>query len=179
VIAAESQSAKLGLWLFIAADSMFFLGLVGAFMVLRSGQPETFAVGAIDKALAFMEAALLLIGSASMMIAVIAAGRRGRLVLIGSLALTVLVAAGFLIVTSKFLEIPTLPMDASYACYFTLWAAHSLHVIAAMIAILILLAQAMRGKILPAQTHLIAIYWHFLVLLWILLFPILFFAGTS
>jgi heme/copper-type cytochrome/quinol oxidase subunit 3 len=43
-----------------------------------------------------------------------------------------------------------------------------------MITILLLLP----GN-LPAHTHSIGIYWHFLVLLWILLFPILFFiAGT-
>jgi heme/copper-type cytochrome/quinol oxidase subunit 3 len=69
-------------------------------------------------------------------------------------------------------------MDAFHACYFSLWTVYAVHVVAAAIAILILLIHAMRGKILPAQTQLVAIYWHFLVLLWILLFPILFLTGT-
>ena len=175
MIAAESQSAKLGLWLFIAADSMFFLGLIGAYMVLRSGQPEIFAAGVLSKPLAATDAALLLIGSAAI---AIAARCSCRYRVVASLAVALLAAAGFLAVTATQIEHPALPMDAFHACYFTLWTAHALNVLAAMIAILILLTQAMRGKILPAQTQLVAIYWHFLVLLWILLFPILFFTGT-
>jgi len=175
VIAAESQSAKLGVWLFLAADSMFFLGLVGAYLVLRSGQPEIFASGALSKSLAAADAALLLIGSAAM---ATAARCTCQYRLIAALAVALLAAAGFLTVTVTQAEHPTLPMDAFHACYFSLFNAHAVHVLAAIIAILILLVQAMRGKILPAQTQLVAIYWHFLVLLWILLFPILFLTGT-
>ena len=178
MIAAESQSAKLGVWLFIAADLMFFLGLVGAYMVLRSGQPEVFAVGAISKSLAAMEVICLLAGSLGMFTATTVAKRDPSFGLIVPLAEVFLAAAFFLITTAKSIEYQSLPMDALHACYFTLMAAHALHVAAAMIAILILLVQAMRGKILSAQTQLVAIYWHFLVLLWILLFPILFLAGT-
>jgi cytochrome c oxidase subunit 3 len=175
VIAGESQSAKLGVWLFLAADSMFFLGLIGAYIVLRSGQPEIFTTGALSKPLAAMDAALLLVGSAAMATAARCSCRHR---LITALAVTLLAAVGFLIVTATQVEHPTLPMDAFHACYFSLWTVHVVHVIAAAIAILILLVQAMRRKILPAQTQLVAIYWHFLVLLWILLFPILFLTGT-
>jgi cytochrome c oxidase subunit III len=182
VIAAESQSAKLGVWLFIAADSMFFLGLVGAYLVLRSGQPEIFTAGALSKSLAVMEGALLLIGSAAIATAAIC---NCRYRLIAALAVSLLAAIGFMAVSAGQIARPSGPplngggpMDAFHACYFTLWTAHALNVLAAMIAILILLVQAIRGKILPAQTQLVAIYWHFLVLLWILLFPILFLTGT-
>ena len=178
MIAAESQSAKLGLWLFLAADSMFFLGLIGAYMVLRSGQPDDFAAGAISKSLAATEVACLLAASLGMFTATAIAKHDPPVGLIVPLAEALLAAACFLIVAAKHIEYPSLPMDALHACYFTLLAAHGLHVIAAMIAILILLVQAIRGKILPAQTQFVAIYWHFLVLLWILLFPILFLAGT-
>jgi len=175
VIAAESQSAKLGVWLFIAADSMFFLGLVGAYMVLRSGQPEIFAMGELSKTLAAMDAALLLIGSAAIATAARCSCRHR---LVASLAVALIAAAGFVTITAAQIEHPTLPMDALQACYLSLWSTHAVQVIAAMIAILILLVQAIRGKTLPAQTQLVAIYWHFLVLLWILLFPILFLTGT-
>jgi cytochrome c oxidase subunit 3 len=175
VIAAESQSAKLGLWLFLAADSMFFLGLIGAYMVLRSGQPETFATGALTKSLAATEAALLLIGSAGI---ATAARCSCRYRLIAALTVTLFAVAGFLTVIATHIEHPILPMGASHACYFTLWAAHAANVVAAAIAVLILFVQAIRGRIFPPQTQLVAIYWHFLVLLWILLFPILFLAGT-
>jgi heme/copper-type cytochrome/quinol oxidase subunit 3 len=156
--------ARLGLWLFLAADSMFFLGLIGAILVLRSGQPEVFSAGAaaLSKPAMALSAILLLAGSAAMRL------RNARF----SLTLTFLTAAGFLIVTIH--NLPTKPMDAFHACYFTLTIVHALHILAAMIAILLLLPGS-----LPAHTQSIGIYWHFLVLLWILLFPILFFiAGT-
>jgi cytochrome c oxidase subunit 3 len=182
VIAAKSQSARLGVWLFIAADSMFFLGLIGAYIVLRSGQPENFATGALSRPLAMTEGAFLLIGSAAIAIAAKCSCRHR---LIAALAVAFLVAIGFMAVSAGQIARPSGPplngggpMDAFHACYFTLWTAHALNVLAAMIAILILLFQAIRGKILPAQTQLVAIYWHFLVLLWILLFPILFLTGT-
>ncbi len=178
MITAESQSAKLGLWLFLAADSMFFLGLIGAILVLRSGQPENFAAGAMNKSSAVIEAAWLVVGSLMMFTAAMSARHEKRFGSIAGLAVTLLAAIGFLTVTAVHIEHPTLPMDAFHACYFTLWAAHTVNIIAAMIAVLILLAQAIRGKILPAQTQHVATYWHFLVLLWILLFPILFLTGT-
>jgi heme/copper-type cytochrome/quinol oxidase subunit 3 len=162
VIAAQSQSTKLGLWLFLAADSMFFLGLIGALMVLRSGQPEVFSANAagLSKPAMALRAILLLAGSAATRL------RNARM----SLTLIFLAAAGFLIVTIR--NLPTLPTDAFHACYFTLTTVHALHIVAAMIAILV----ALTGKL---STQSIGIYWHFLVLLWILLFPILFFiAGT-
>ena len=160
-----TSPARLGaLAIFLAADSMFFLGLIGAFMVLRSSQPDVFSAGAaaLSKPTMALSAILLLAGSAATRL------RNSRL----SLILTFLAAAGFLIVTIH--NLPTKPMDAFHACYFTLTIVHALHILAAMIAILLLLP----GN-LPAHTQSIGIYWHFLVLLWILLFPILFFiAGT-
>jgi cytochrome c oxidase subunit 3 len=178
VIAAESQSAKLGLWLFLAADSMFFLGLIGAILVLRSGQPENFAAGAMNKFVAAQQASWLVVGSLMMFTAAMSARHEKRFGLIVGLACSLLAAIIFLLVVTPHVEHPTLPMDAFHACYFTLWAAHTVNIIAAMIAVLILLAQAIRGKILPAQTQHVATYWHFIVFLWILLFPILFLAGT-
>ena len=61
-----------------------------------------------------------------------------------------------------------------YASYFTLTGIHGLHVIAGVIALCILLAQSLRGKLFPAHTEYVGLYWHFVDLVWIFLFPLLY-----
>jgi cytochrome c oxidase subunit 3 len=61
-----------------------------------------------------------------------------------------------------------------YASYFTLTGIHGLHVIAGIIPLAILLVQALRGKLFPAHTEYVGLYWHFVDLVWIFLFPLLY-----
>jgi cytochrome c oxidase subunit 3 len=61
-----------------------------------------------------------------------------------------------------------------FACYFTLTGVHGIHVIGGIIPITILLLQAMRGKLFGAATEYIGLYWHFVDLVWIFLFPLLY-----
>ena len=61
-----------------------------------------------------------------------------------------------------------------YSCYFILTGVHGLHVIGGMIPITILLVQATRGKIFPTHTEYVGLYWHFVDLVWIFLFPLLY-----
>jgi cytochrome c oxidase subunit 3 len=61
-----------------------------------------------------------------------------------------------------------------YACYFTLTGVHGLHVIGGIIPISLLLIQAMRGKIFAPHTEYVGLYWHFVDLVWIFLFPLLY-----
>ncbi len=61
-----------------------------------------------------------------------------------------------------------------YSCYFALTGIHGLHVIGGIIPISILLIQAMRGKIKAPATEYVGLYWHFVDLVWIFLFPLLY-----
>ncbi len=61
-----------------------------------------------------------------------------------------------------------------FACYFTLTAVHGVHVLGGMIPLFILLVQAMRGKMFPKHTEYVGLYWHFVDLVWIFLFPLLY-----
>lgn len=61
-----------------------------------------------------------------------------------------------------------------YASYFTLTGIHGLHVIAGIIPLLILCIQALRGKLFAAHTEYVGLYWHFVDLIWIFLFPLLY-----
>jgi cytochrome c oxidase subunit 3 len=61
-----------------------------------------------------------------------------------------------------------------FACYFALTGVHGIHVIGGIIPITILMIQAMRGKLFGAATEYIGLYWHFVDLVWIFLFPLLY-----
>jgi cytochrome c oxidase subunit 3 len=51
---------------------------------------------------------------------------------------------------------------------------HGIHVFGGIVALTILLAQALRGRILPAHTEYVGLYWHCVDLVWIFLFPLLY-----
>ena len=61
-----------------------------------------------------------------------------------------------------------------FASYFTLTGVHGVHVLGGMIPIFILMSQAIRGKIFAPATEYVGLYWHFVDLVWIFLFPLLY-----
>jgi hypothetical protein len=61
-----------------------------------------------------------------------------------------------------------------YACYFATTGVHGLHVVGGIVALVLLLGHALRGKILAPHTEYIGLYWHFVDLVWIFLFPLLY-----
>ena len=61
-----------------------------------------------------------------------------------------------------------------FSCYFALTGVHGLHVVGGIIPLTFLLIQALRGRAFPAQTEYVGLYWHFVDLVWIFLFPLLY-----
>jgi heme/copper-type cytochrome/quinol oxidase subunit 3 len=61
-----------------------------------------------------------------------------------------------------------------FACYFTLTMVHAVHLIGGIIAALVLLILATRGKIKPAVMEYVGIYWHFVDVIWLFLFLLLY-----
>jgi cytochrome c oxidase subunit 3 len=61
-----------------------------------------------------------------------------------------------------------------FASYFTLTGIHGIHVLGGIIALTILLLQSFRGKIFAPHTEYVGLYWHFVDLVWIFLFPLLY-----
>src|SRR5207302_9706434 len=95
---------KLGIWLFLASEIMFFIGLLGTYIVLRSGSPHMFQAQGqtLNKALAGVNTLVLIFSSLTMALAVDAAQKanRGRTIL--CLALTIACACGFMCI--KYVE---------------------------------------------------------------------------
>jgi len=100
----QYQSAKLGMWLFLATEVLFFGGLLVAYSVYRANHPEIFVYAHqfLDKNLGAVNTVILICSSFSMAWAVRAAQLRQKGMLTLMLVLTLGFAAGFLCV--KYVE---------------------------------------------------------------------------
>ena len=270
-----TMPGKIGIWLFLASEIMFFIGILGTYIILRSGAPEMFASHAkvLNKTAAGINTLVLILSSLTVALAVDAAQRGLRTRTAAMLGITLACAVTFLGI--KYIEysdklgtlsghsmghqtlvhtegkqsfvydghvhvahkpgvggkggeeidpdrielkgyrIPapeiglnlhaisehdikersgqkeeeTWTLDKKgigtavrygpqknnfFACYYATTGVHALHVIGGLIPMSILCIQALRGKLLPYHVEYTGLYWHFVDLVWIFLFPLLY-----
>ncbi len=94
----QADSARLGMWLFLVTEILFFGGLFCAYAVYRANRPEVFVDGShfLDTSLGAANTVLLIFSSLTMALAVRSAQMGRRVALAGLLAVTLLCAIGFL-----------------------------------------------------------------------------------
>jgi cytochrome c oxidase subunit III len=177
------QNGKLGIWLFLASEVMLFGALFSSYIILRTGSTE-WPQGELSVWLG-MANTFILIGSSVTMVMAWASLKlndfpKHRLYLIG----TVVLAGIFLV--NKYFEYADhftrgeLPSHSTFlAVYFTLTGLHGLHILGGMVVMGYLLGPGVKlYKKNPEQfTNRIeytGLYWHFVDLVWIFLFPILY-----
>ncbi len=91
---------KIAIWLFLASEIMFFIGLLGTYIILRSGQPKLFGDHheVLSKPLAGLNTVLLIFSSLTMALAVDAAHKANKKKTMLFLLATFLCAGGFMCV---------------------------------------------------------------------------------
>jgi heme/copper-type cytochrome/quinol oxidase subunit 3 len=176
------ETGKLGVWLFLASEVMFFTGLIGGYIVLRLGSaswPDPGEILAVP-VLAF-NTFVLICSSVTMVLGLqaIQGGDAKRLTVF--LLVTALLGLTFLVV--KGLDYAhlvhngfTLSSSLFGSCYYTLTGFHGLHVAGGVVALLVMAAGAARGKFSNrnyVRIEGVGLYWHFVDLVWIILFAIL------
>lgn len=194
----QRQAAELGMWLFLATELMFFGGLFLAYAVYRHAYPTEFAHASqtLDVTLGTLNTAVLLVSSLTMALAVHAAhaGERRRLItlLLATAALgTVFLGVKGYEYAHKYHEhhMPFAglqfdwPADETkgamtyFNLYFAMTGMHALHMVIGIAMLLILTALAWRGGLLRDRSttvHNVGLYWHFVDLVWVYLFPFLY-----
>ena len=139
---------KLAIWLFLATEIMFFIGLLGTYIVLRSGSPALFESHGmmLNKWLAGLNTLVLIFSSLTMALSVDAAQKGDRKRFVACLAITILMAFGFMIIkaieyTDKFTHhiVPgpnfrweglyPKPAEQFYSLYFAMTGLHALHMV--------------------------------------------------
>ena len=185
VLQTGISNGKIAMWLFLGSEVMFFTGLIGAYIVLRFGQPagnwpkpwET-----LNVPLTALNTFFLICSSVTLVWALqsIQAGQslKGKL---GLLA-TTLIGAAFVsiqVVEYRVLAAEGMTPDVNIfgSCFYAMTGFHGLHVLMGVVAMLVLTVMAFRNKFSPvyfAPIENTGLYWHFVDLVWIILFAIVY-----
>ena len=195
----QHNAATLGMWLFLATEVMFFGGLFTAYIVYRSLHPLAFAEVSreLDIVLGTLNTVVLICSSLTMALAVYGAQTGRRKMLILCLSLTLILGVAFLGI--KFVEyshkfrdhhVPgpsfsfpgpfTQQAKMFFSLYFAMTGLHALHMIVGAGLLTVLIIMAWRGRFSPMSYHrveLSGLYWHFVDIIWIFLYPLLYLIG--
>ncbi|MDP9055186.1 MAG: cytochrome c oxidase subunit 3 family protein [Acidobacteriota bacterium] len=200
--AQQKDASTIGMWVFLVTEVMFFGGMFLAYFVYRQAYPAAFA-SASNKTNLLIGAAnttVLICSSLTMALAVHFAsiGKKNLIVLF--LILTLLLGGTFLGVKSyeyydKYVhhEIPGHNFECEgctdaahtplfFALYFGMTGLHATHMIVGIGIILVLIWNARKGAYGPAYhtpVELFGLYWHFVDIVWIFLFPLLYLIDRS
>ena len=174
------DNLKVAMLFFIGAETMFFAALISALFVLRLGmaawppplQPRL-PVGVTS-----LNTLVLLTSSVTMVRAGRALSRRDQRAFVVGLAAAAALGAVFLIVQGyEWIQLVRFGLTMSSSTYgttfYTLIGTHALHVAGALTWLGVTLALARRGRFSPergAAVRACAMYWHFVVGLWPVLF---------
>jgi|SRR6185295_15676913 len=179
------NNGKIGIWLFLASEVMLFGALFAAYLILRTGAaawPRGDSI--LNVPLATLNTVVLISSSVTMVMAWASLMRKNFTRYRLFMGATVLCGFGFL--TIKYIEYSTkfhhhlFPSTNTFlAIYFTLTGLHGLHVIGGMAVNAYLWGPGAKlWKSDPVhftnRVENAGLFWHFVDLVWIFLFPILY-----
>jgi cytochrome c oxidase subunit III len=200
-LAHQKDTTGFGMWVFIAQEVMFFGGLFLAYAIYRSSYPDVFAAAShhLNVPLGAFNTAVLICSSLTMALAVHAAAVGDRRRIVTFLLLTVLLGSVFLgvkvveykdkydhrLVPGPNFSGHSLSLEGDraqqaqmfYSLYFAMTGLHALHMIIGIPIILWIAARARRGDFTAeynGPVEITGLYWHFVDIIWIFLFPLLY-----
>jgi cytochrome c oxidase subunit 3 len=199
----QQESSTLGMWVFLITEIMFFGGLMLAYSIYRTNYPDSFHAASrhLSEPLGFINTCVLLVSSLTMALAVRSAqlGRQKALQLF--IVVTMILGATFLVIKgfeyADKIEHHLVP-GASYAfheapahadkteiffsLYFAMTGLHAFHMIIGLGIMTWLFLQARKGRFSGDYYNPVEIsglYWHFVDIVWIFLFPLLYLIDRS
>jgi len=189
----EPEAGKLGMWVFLASEVLFFGGLFVAYLIGRMHFPAGWAEGSrhTDVLLGTVNTAVLLTSSAAVALAV-ACEEDGHARRWTARLLSLTAALGTVFLLLKGLEWhdewrghllpgPDFALHVAgaqqfFALYFLMTGLHGVHMICGMVALWLLARGRSRGRAWAGARELevAALYWHFIDVVWIFLYPLLY-----
>ena len=194
-IERQSHAARLGMWVFLGSEVLFFAGLFALYLAYRTEHPYGFGVGVRDNTLAWgtTNTVVLLVSSYTVALAVHALreGRRRRTVAL--LAATIFLGLCFLVIKADeygehfhrgiypggvgqfFVDHGDPGTKMFFTLYFCMTGLHAIHVFVGMSVLAFLLVKVARRTLGPSAPHPLAVgavYWHLVDVIWIFLWPL-------
>ena len=196
----QAEASTLGMWVFLVTEIMFFGGLFMAYLVYRWQSPMGFQEAShhLDIFWGALNTALLIISSLTMALAVRAAQTsQPAMTQVKWLVATMILGTGFLGIkvieyTDKFTHhlVPgpnfqwtglyPKPAEQFYSLYFAMTGLHALHMIIGIGIMLVITWMAWRKTFdteYYTPVEVAGLYWHFVDIVWIFLFPLLYLIG--
>jgi cytochrome c oxidase subunit 3 len=200
-IAQQREAGKLGMWVFLVTEILFFGGMFTSYTVYRSLHLQAFVTGSHLLKVQFgaTNTAVLIVSSLTMALAIRAAQtgkRKGEIIF--WLILTMLLGATFLFLKFRFewysdymeglvpgvswsYHGPYAPGVQLFVCfYFFMTGLHALHMVVGIGILTVLVIMTARNKFSSeyyAPLEISGLYWHFVDIVWIFLFPLLYLIG--
>ena len=195
----QKESAVFGMWVFLVTEVMFFGGMFAGYATYRFKYHEAFMAGSskLDLLLGAFNTGVLILSSFTMAMAVHSAQTSRRRSLILFLLLTMLLGSVFLGVkvveygdkfhhhlvpgpSFHFEGVADPQVELFFSFYFALTGFHALHMIIGIGLLAVILWMAYRGRFSSEYYNPVEIsglYWHFVDIVWIFLFPLLYLIG--
>ncbi len=199
-MAQQAEASTLGMWVFLVTEIMFFGGLFMAYLVYRTASPEGFAEAShhLNVFWGAVNTVVLIVSSLTMALAVRSAQTSAPpKTQVGWIIATMILGATFLGVKAieyadkfRLHHVPgphfewegkhAAAAEMFYSLYFCMTGLHALHMviglgIMTMIAIMAARRQFDADYYTPVEVS--GLYWHFVDIVWIFLFPLLYLIG--
>lgn len=201
----QRESHTFGMWLFLVQEFMFFGGLFASYTLYRYFYPVGWMAGSqqLNVAIGAANTAVLLFSSFTMALAVRAAQLGKPKEVIRQILLTIFFGSVFLVV--KYFEYMDkfnhhlmpfgalgLEFDPDLAAipgtqlffgfYFAMTGLHALHMVIGFGLFVWVIIHTLQGKVTREKHSVVenmGLYWHFVDIVWIFLFPLLYLLGLN
>lgn len=195
----EFSAAKQGMWLFLVTEVLMIGALFVAYGIFRGLYPEMFheAAKMLNVKMGATNTVVLITSSVTMLLGVTSTQKGNKKAAMGYIIATFLLACCFLVVkyfeysakfehgllpggffTNHHLTHPKSPLF--FSLYFIMTGIHGFHVLVGMGLMVWLLKRTANDEFNPqyyTAVELVGFYWHFVDLVWIYLFPLLYLVG--
>jgi cytochrome c oxidase subunit 3 len=196
-ISRQREGVAFGVWIFIASEILFFSGLFVAYTVYRTLYPDAFKIAARETDVFYgtLNTAILLTSSMTMALSVALSEKGFRRATVWTLSLTAILGCTFLVV--KGLEyhddltkglwpganFPLHPPATQlfWMLYWIMTGIHAIHLTIG-IGIVTVVAILLKWREIPPKAttfEAVALYWHMVDLIWVILLPILYLVGRA
>jgi cytochrome c oxidase subunit 3 len=194
--AQQYEASALGMWVFLVTEIMFFGRVFTAYVAYRSAYPAAFGHASehLDLTLGAINTAVLIASSLTMALAVHASQLGKRNVLLTFLLLTMVLGSVFLGIKAVeyadkfhhhlvpgahfvFAGPDARQAEIFFSLYFAMTGLHALHMVIGLGVLALLALQARKGRFgtgYHTPIEIAGLYWHFVDIVWIFLFPLLY-----
>jgi cytochrome c oxidase subunit 3 len=199
----QLYASTFGMWVFLVTEVLFFGGMFMAYILYRIWYPDMFVAAShhLSIPLGTFNTAVLIGSSLTMAYAVNAAQRGAKpreqvmwlvgTMILGAIFLGVKVIEYSDKINHHLVPGPNFHFDKPefqqtaqiyYSLYFSLTGLHATHMIIGMVIMAVIARMAAKGEFTPewyTPVEIMGLYWHFVDLIWIFLFPLLYLIGGA